>query len=104
MHTKCHLKKIGTLLEILLKKTQTILQKNIIKKYKEKELVEFCKQYYPDLIENDRQLSKPYELDIVIPELKLAIEFNSTYWHSEQAGKDKNYHLNKTIECEKQRI
>jgi hypothetical protein len=43
---------------------------------KEKELVEFCKQYYPDLIENDRQLIKPKELDIVIPELKLAIEFN----------------------------
>ena len=42
----------------------------------EKELVDFCKQYYPNLIENDRQLIKPKELDIVIPELKLAIEFN----------------------------
>jgi hypothetical protein len=56
-----------------------------INSYKEKELVEFCKQYYPDLIENDRELIKPYELDIVIPELKLAIEFNGTYWHSEKA-------------------
>ncbi len=70
----------------------------------EKELVEFCKQYYPNLIENDKSLIKPKELDIVIPELKLAIEFNGTYWHSEQAGKDKNYHLNKTLECEKQRV
>jgi hypothetical protein len=43
---------------------------------KEKELVEFCKQFYPNLIENDRTLIKPKELDIVIPELKLAIEFN----------------------------
>jgi transposase-like protein len=42
----------------------------------EKELVEFCKQYYPNLIENDKSLIKPKELDIVIPELKLAIEFN----------------------------
>ena len=42
----------------------------------EKELVEFCKQYFPDLKENNRTLIKPYELDIVIPELKLAIEFN----------------------------
>ena len=42
----------------------------------EKELVEFCKQYYPGLKENDRELIKPYELDIVIPEKKLAIEFN----------------------------
>ena len=45
----------------------------------EKELVEFCKQYYPNLIENDRQLIKPKELDIVIPELKLAIEFNRKF-------------------------
>ena len=42
----------------------------------EKELVEFCKQYYPNLKENDKSLIKPKELDIVIPELKLAIEFN----------------------------
>ena len=43
---------------------------------KEIELSEFCKQYFPDLKENERTLIKPYELDIVIPELKLAIEFN----------------------------
>lgn len=42
----------------------------------EKDLVDFCKQFYPNLIENDRQLIKPYELDIVIPERKLAIEFD----------------------------
>ena len=42
----------------------------------ELELAEFCKRYYPDLKENDRTLIKPYELDIVIPEKKLAIEFN----------------------------
>jgi very-short-patch-repair endonuclease len=67
----------------------------------EKELVDFCKQYYPDLKENDRTLISPKELDIVIPELKLAIEFNGDFWHSIQAGKDTNYHLNKTLECEK---
>ena len=51
-------------------------RKRIIISNLEKELVEFCKQYYPNLIENDRQLIKPKELDIVIPELKIAIEFN----------------------------
>ena len=45
----------------------------------EKELVEFCKQYYPNLKENDRELIKPFELDIVIPELKLAIEFDRKF-------------------------
>src|SRR5690606_3197267 len=42
----------------------------------------------------------PLELDIYIPEKKLAIELNGVYWHSSKF-KDKNYHLNKTIECEK---
>ena len=40
------------------------------------------------------------ELDIVIPDKNIAIEFNGTYWHSELAGKKhKNYHLNKTVQC-----
>ena len=69
----------------------------------EKELVEFCKQYYPDLIENDRQLIKPYELDIVIPELKLAIEFNGDYWHSKKFKAD-NYHQMKIDMCKEKRI
>lgn len=33
---------------------------------------------------------------MVVEELKLAIEFNGLYWHSEQAGKSNKYHLNKT--------
>ena len=69
----------------------------------EKELVDFCKQHFPNLIENDRELIKPYELDIVIPEKKIAIEFNGDYWHSEQSPKpNRNYHLMKTELCEAQ--
>jgi hypothetical protein len=44
-----------------------------------------------------------YELDIYIPSHNLAIEINGLYWHSE-LYKDKNYHLNKTIECQKKDI
>ena len=66
---------------------------------KEKELSDFCKQFYSNLIENDRELITPYELDIVIPEIKLSIEFNGVYWHS-CFYKDKNYHLMKTELCE----
>lgn len=51
---------------------------------------------------NDRTIIKPYELDIVIPEKKLAIEYCGLYWHSEKTGKDKNYHLNKLKSCEKE--
>ena len=48
---------------------------------------------------NDRSIISPYELDIVIPEKKIAIEYNGLYWHSEGQGKDRKYHLNKYLDC-----
>lgn len=44
------------------------------------------------------------ELDIYIPSKNIAIEYNGLYWHSEQNGKDKSYHLNKTTLCESKSI
>ena len=65
------------------------------------ELSEFCKQFYPNLIQHDRQLITPYELDIMIPERKLAIEFNGKYWHSIfKNATAETYHLMKTELCE----
>jgi very-short-patch-repair endonuclease len=55
-------------------------------------------------IENDRNILDGLELDFYIPDKNLAIEVNGIYWHSEEMGKDKLYHLNKTIECEKKRV
>ncbi|MCK9415670.1 hypothetical protein M0Q97_03305 [Candidatus Dojkabacteria bacterium] len=52
---------------------------------------------------NDRNIIKPLELDVYIPELKIAFEFNGLYWHNE-LNKEKNYHLNKTELCEQQGI
>lgn len=49
-------------------------------------------------------LDKYRELDIYLPEYEMAIEMNGLYWHSEQRGKEKNYHLNKTNECENKGI
>jgi len=43
------------------------------------------------------------ELDIYIPELNLAFEYNGIYWHSD-TYKNKNYHLNKTESCENKNI
>ena len=52
----------------------------------EQELVDFCKQhFYNNLKIHDRTLIKPYELDIIIPERKLAIEFNGIWYHSLEA-------------------
>lgn len=50
-------------------------------------------------IHNDRSLIHPYELDIVLPDYKLAIEYDGVYWHNEDF-RDKKYHLNKTTACE----
>lgn len=55
------------------------------------------------IIYNSRDIITPYEIDIYIPDRKLAIEFNGNYWHS-TAFKDKYYHQRKTLECAKQGI
>jgi len=62
--------------------------------------------YHKKIIHSRKDIIKPYELDIYLPDIKLAIEFNGIYWHSESINRtvDKNYHLNKTELCEKQNI
>jgi len=70
---------------------------------KELELKEFIKSKGVDFIENSYDIIKPLSLDIYLPDLKIAFEFNGIYWHSE-LFKNKNYHLNKTLECEKNGI
>ena len=42
---------------------------------------------------NDRILITPYEIDIYCPELKIGIELNGLYWHTENKGKNSSYHL-----------
>lgn len=51
-----------------------------------------------NIIQNDTSLLSGLELDIYLPELKLAFEYNGSRFHSYQY-KEKNYHLNKTKEC-----
>ena len=56
---------------------------------------------YGDIVSSARNIISPYELDIYLPEYRLAIEYNGAYWHS---LKDKFYHLNKTILCREKNI
>ena len=51
---------------------------------------------------NIKSIIPPKELDFYISSNKVAIEINGIYWHSENGGngKDKNYHLNKWLECQ----
>lgn len=49
---------------------------------------------------NTKRVVRGYELDIYVPEKKVAIEYNGLYWHSDYNGKDQNYHLEKTVNCQ----
>jgi hypothetical protein len=72
----------------------------------EQELQNFIKTCLPDdnIIFNTRHLIKGFEIDIYIPSYNLAIEYNGMFFHSENNGKGREYHLYKTEECEKQGI
>ena len=64
----------------------------------------FIKENYNgNILRNKRGIIKPKELDIYLPDLKLAIEFNGLYHHNELVV-NKKYHFNKTESCEKQGI
>ena len=79
----------------------TICNDSTPKKFsgQEVKLREFVYQnYQKDILLNDRSLIGPYEVDIYLPDIKLAIEFNGLYWHSEMK-KGKNYHFNKHKLC-----
>ena len=61
----------------------------------EKELLEFLKTIYKDeIISNDRKILGGKEIDIYIPNLNIAFEFEGIYWHSE-IFKGKNGNLEK---------
>lgn len=64
------------------------------------QLVDFIKSKWSGVVEiNDRKILNGSELDIYLPDLKLAFEFNGIFWHTEEF-RQKNYHLNKTEHCE----
>ena len=74
------------------------------KSYCEKELVDFVKSiYFDEIVENTKRIIPPKELDIYIPKMKLAIEYNGLYWHDENHV-DKKYHLTKTNMCNEKEI
>ena len=72
-------------------KTSTSIEEN--------EIYEFVRSiYHGNVIKNDRKQIFPLELDILIPEKHVAIEYDGLYWHSERY-KSSLYHLDKTEKC-----
>jgi hypothetical protein len=99
----CSFKQMGIKLRELRKNQSNTRSKG------EKELSEFIKSFYHgEIIENDTNvLNKRQELDVYIPDLNIAFEYNGLCWHSEEGsnGKcDRNYHKNKQLECKQKGI
>lgn len=67
----------------------------------EKDLRAVFESYKLDTKHNYRQNVNGIrmELDIFIPSHNFAVEFNGVYWHSEAAGKGKDYHQAKQQAC-----
>lgn len=68
----------------------------------EDEIYKYIKEelHINNIIRHDRTLIAPYEIDIYMPDIGYAIEYNGTYWHSDMY-KDIRYHQYKTIELTK---
>jgi hypothetical protein len=65
----------------------------------ENQLYEFIRKIYDgEIIRNTKKIIHPYEIDIYLPDLKIAFEFNGIFWHSDRF-KEKSYHFNKHKLC-----
>lgn len=70
----------------------------------EVEVLNFIRENYDAEIKvKDRNILNGKELDIFLPDLKLAFEYNGIYWHSE-LYKPTKYHKDKTEICKKNNI
>ena len=76
---------------------------NIILK-PEIELADFIKSLNYKILTSKRNIIKPYELDIYIPILNKAIEFNGTYWHYSKKHFIPGKHSNKSNLCREKGI
>lgn len=66
----------------------------------EQEVFDYIKSISNSAYQTDKSLINPYELDIVIPDLRIAVEYCGLYWHSQNSSnKDPKYHQQKMVLC-----
>lgn len=78
----------------------------------EKEICSILDSLEVKYISNSKSIIAPYELDIYIPDRRIAIEFNGNYWHSSSQissrslsyNNGKYYHQNKSKLCQENNI
>jgi hypothetical protein len=61
-----------------------------------KEVEEWLESFGIRFETNNRTVCKPMEIDIFIPDMKIGMEFNGLYWHSEIHKDSIHYHRNKS--------
>jgi hypothetical protein len=69
----------------------------------EQEIANFVKSLGETIKTNDKTILNGLELDIYIPNKKIAIEYNGVYWHSSKK-KSPTYHLDKFLACREKGI
>lgn len=56
-----------------------------VKSFAQAEVTDFLKQFGA-VVANTREIIAPYEIDVWMPEKKLAVEYCGLYWHGEELG------------------
>ena len=66
----------------------------------EETIIKFLNENNITYVLRDRQIIKPLEIDIYLPDFKVGIETNGLIWHTfYHGGKSRSYHLNKLNKC-----
>lgn len=64
------------------------------------EVIQYVNSLGLKTIINDRNIIKPYEIDIIIPELNIGIEYHGSYWHSYQSNETIEERMRHSIKCD----
>lgn len=68
----------------------------------QQKIISWLDKHGIEYLVNDYTLLLKQQVDILIPQAKLALEFNGIYWHSTLKRPNRRYHLEKTLACEAQ--
>lgn len=93
---------LHNLLKFNLKEHPNVIYNPLFSK-EEKEVVDFIKELGITVEENTWGVIPDYELDVYIPDKKIAIEYNGDFWHCE-LRKPIKYHQKKSQLCEERGI
>lgn len=105
-----HLKKIGYITREEFNKVKDFLNTydNYVappRSFPQEDVYQFISSFYKKtIIKNCRSIITPLELDLYLPDCKVAIEFNGIYWHSSLHNTPINYHFNKSKLCSEKGI